>query len=584
MLRRKNNQRHVKSLLLLPIFILCLASVGASSLIMILLTATATGSSPVVAVYAQNEEQKIASPSSSSFATSSCVSLDNESKRIFITCDATFADVKKEITDKSILKSEGGVSGNSGSYILDATIIVNNSATTFSMSSSELKWLKIVGPNSISVYGGKLNIDGIKITSWDPVTNSVVDENATDGATPRAWIALYGTEGGHIRNSEISHLGYNASKTGLVGLSLYRSSHDFEISNSDFHHMWFAFYSSGAYNVTIDKNNYHDNLFYALNPHTGTHDMQITNNQIHDNKGFGMICSLNCYNILIDGNNVYRNVKAGIMLSRNTSNSEVSNNIVHDHPADFGIFVSQSPNNYIRNNILTNNLYGIYVKTPTSTGNIIENNTINGSKYGMAFVTTTSNTATNNAINNASSYEYYLSNASKLTIDGQKTFSSPSTRIRGQTDTNEVTIQNSGTIKITGNSSSNNTNDNMVNTQVTPHTISLTGGNAITVDSVVVGSAAPTSSVDAGSTSTSNSTQDKTTDDSTTNSKNNDSASSSAQQDKPTSHDSSDDHKGKDGKKHDRKEGDKIVFDLNVQDGKKHDRKEGDKIVFDLRA
>src|SRR5919199_2296857 len=487
MLRGKKNQTRSKGLLLVPIFILCLVSVGTSSLIMIFWTS-------ISAAYAQKEEQR---PSP---LPSSCISLDSESKRIFITCDATFSDVKKEITDKAILKSEGGISGsgNSGNYILDATIIVNNSATTFSMSSSELKWLKIVGPNSISVYGGKINIDGIKITSWDPVTNSVVDENATDGTTPRAWIALYGTEGGHIRNSEISHMGYNASKTGLVGLSLYRSSHNFEISNSDFHHMWFAFYSSGAYNVTIDKNNYHDNLFYALDPHTGTHDMQVTNNQIHDNKGFGMICSLNCYNILIDGNNVYRNGQEGIMLSRNTSNSEVSKNIVHDHPNDFGIFVSQSPNNHIHDNVLTNNLYGIYVRRLTSTGNIIENNSINGSKYGMAFVATTSNTVRNNIINNASTFEYYLNNASKLTIDSQ-TFSSPSTRIRGQTDTNEVTIQNSGTIKITGN---NNTNDDTIDTKTHPYTSSLTN-TTITVDSIGSASAGG----DTNSKSTSNSTQ-----------------------------------------------------------------------------
>ena len=50
-------------------------------------------------------------------------------------------------------------------------------------------------------------------------------------------------------------------------------------------------------------------------------------------------------------------------------------------------------------------------------------------------------------INNASTFEYYLNNASKLTVDGQKTFFPPSTRIRGQAGTNEVTIQNSGDYK-----------------------------------------------------------------------------------------------------------------------------------------
>jgi parallel beta-helix repeat protein len=242
------------------------------------------------------------------------------------------------------------------------------------------------------------------------------------------------------------------------------------------------------------------------------------------------------------------------MLSRNTSNSEVSNNIVHDHPTDYGIFVSQSPNNRIHDNILTNNLYGIYVRRPTSTGNIIENNSINGSKYGMAFVATTSNTARNNIINNASTYEYYLNNASKLTIDGQKTFSPPSTRIRGQTDINEVTIQNSGTIKITGNN--NSTNEDRIDTNAHPYTSSLTN-TTITVDSVGSASAGH----DTNSKSNSKSTQDKTTND--TASKSNTDNASSAHKGKATNHDNEDAHKGK-ATNHDRQKGPEIAFDLNV--------------------
>ena len=79
-------------------------------------------------------------------------------------------------------------------------------------------------------------------------------------------------------------------------------------------------------------------------------------------------------------------------------------------------------------------------------------------------------------INNASIFEYYLNNASKLTIDSQQ-FSPPSTRIRGQTDTNEVTIQNSGTIK-------KDINDDTIDAYVTPHTTSL-AGSTITVDSLL---------------------------------------------------------------------------------------------------
>jgi mannuronan 5-epimerase len=396
-------------------------------------------------------------------AVASCVSYDSATNTIFITCDAHFADVKRQIPGSSVLKSQG-----TGNYILNAKIIVNDGAT-FSMSSSELKWLKISGQNSITVYG-KIIFDGVKITSWSTTSNSIIDEN-TEGTIPRAWILLYGSEGGHIRNSEIAHLGYETSTTGRGGLELQRSSHGFEISNSKFHHMWLAFYSNGAYNVTINSNDYHDNLFYALDPHTGTHGMQITNNQVHDNKGFGIICSLNCYDILIEGNDVYNNGNAGIMLSRNTYNSEVTNNKVHDHPSNYGIFVSQSPNNQIHDNILTRNMYGIYVKESTSTGNNIEHNTVDGAKYGMVFSKATSNTATNNAFDGVSSYEYFLTSDAKLTIDSQE-FSS--TEIRGQTGTNYATIQNSGKIKV---------GQDVIDTNTNPYTASLSSAT-ITVDSV----------------------------------------------------------------------------------------------------
>jgi poly(beta-D-mannuronate) C5 epimerase len=421
-------------------------------------------------------------------AAPSCVSYDSATNTIFISCDANFTDVRSQITGNSTLTSQG-----SGNFILNAKINVNDGAT-FNMSSSELKWLKISGQNSITVFG-KIMFDGVKITSWSTASNSVIEENIS-GTIPRAWILLDGSEGGHIRNSEIAHLGYETPTTGRGGIELQRSSHDFEISNSEFHNMWFAFYSNGAYNVRIDSNDYHDNLLYALDPHTGTHGMQITNNQVHDNKGFGIICSLDCYDILIEGNDVYNNGDAGIMLSRNTSNSEVSNNKVHDHPSNYGIFVSQSPNNHIHDNALTRNMYGIYVKESTSTGNVIEDNFVNGAKYGMVFATATSNTARNNTFDSVSSYEYYLTLGAKLTIDSHP-FSS--TQIIGQTDTHHVTIQNSGTIKI---------GQDVIDTDTTPYTVSLTGDATITVDSV---SAATSTSLSSKQSETTTAAEENTT-------------------------------------------------------------------------
>src|SRR5215208_5925079 len=73
-------------------------------------------------------------------AVASCVSYDSATNTIFITCDAHFADVKRQIPGSSVLKSQG-----TGNYILNAKIIVNDGAT-FSMSSSELKWFEDFRP------------------------------------------------------------------------------------------------------------------------------------------------------------------------------------------------------------------------------------------------------------------------------------------------------------------------------------------------------------------------------------------------------------------------------------------------------
>ena len=393
--------------------------------------------------------------SSASIAPSTCVSFNEETSTIVISCDATFEDVKSVIIDQSLLTYD-----SNDSYILNANIRVNDGAT-FNMCSCHISWLKILGQNHMMVYG-RMEFEGIKITSWDLESNSFVQQDS-GGSIARPWIMLDGSEGGFIRNSELGHLGYETDLLGRGGLSLHRASHDLELTNNEFHNIWFAFYSNGAYNIKIDGNEYHSNGLYALDPHTGTNAMQITNNHVHHNKGFGIICSLDCYDILIEGNEVNHNGNAGIMLSRNTHDSIVRRNNVHDHPGDDGIFVSQSPNNQILDNTLTNNLRAIYVKTSTSTGNVFEGNIISGGNYGMLIATADEgNIARNNSFFNVSVSEYYLTYGAGLVIDEQE-FSE--TRIRAGNGTNIITIQNSEEIMV-----ENSTFD----TAIQPYTQALT--------------------------------------------------------------------------------------------------------------
>jgi parallel beta-helix repeat protein len=144
--------------------------------------------------------------------------------------------------------------------------------------------------------------------------------------------------------------------------------------------MWMAFYSNGAYDIVIDGTEYHNNIKYALDPHTGTHDMNITNNYLHDNR-IGAICSDRCYNILIEGNAVYNNTHIGIFFSRNMHDLVARDN--HISNSDIGIEISESPDNQIYNNTIEGTTSaGILLRNPQNPddgltkNNQVYNNTI----------------------------------------------------------------------------------------------------------------------------------------------------------------------------------------------------------------
>ncbi|MDQ3872547.1 MAG: right-handed parallel beta-helix repeat-containing protein [Thermoproteota archaeon] len=319
----------------------------------------------------------------------SCIDYNRTENTITIKCDtSSFRDVVDTINDDQAVLSNLG----DGQYLLNANLRVDDGAT-FSMSQGEdgINWLKIAGANGI-IVDGRIEIDGVKITSWDTLNNSPVFQT-TDGLTPRAYINLRGSEsdndgGGFVRNSEIAYLGYQ--DFGKRGFDLFGGdghTHNFEISDSKFHDMWFAFYSRGAYGITIDGNEYYNNIKYALDPHSGTHDVTITNNWLHDNP-IGVICSDQCYNILIEGNRVEDNTHAGIFFSRGMHDSIARNNYIHN--TSTGIIVSESFNNQIYSNTIegaTRAGIGLFNPPLTDDGvtqnNHVYNNTISDSAHDI---------------------------------------------------------------------------------------------------------------------------------------------------------------------------------------------------------
>jgi mannuronan 5-epimerase len=313
-----------------------------------------------------------------------CIDYDQSENTIAIDCNASFLDVVQIINDPDVIDNLGG-----GEYILNANLEVADDVTFEMTSSNEdsggLQYLKIAGENGIIVHG-KILINGVKITSRDVSDEDVIQQNI-DGAIRRAYVQFAASEGSQIINSDFGYLGYQ--DFGRRGFDLFGDgpSHDMEIRGSKFHNMWFAFYSRGAYNITVDGNEYYNNIKYALDPHSGTHDMSITNNWLHHNP-IGAICSDRCSDILIEGNRAEHNTKAGIFFSRNMHDSIARNNYIYNTTT--GIIVSESPNNEIYSNTIEGATgAGIRLSNPPNPDdgftedNHVYNNTISNSEDGI---------------------------------------------------------------------------------------------------------------------------------------------------------------------------------------------------------
>jgi mannuronan 5-epimerase len=440
-------------------------------------------------------------------ASTACVGYQSGVNTITITCDASFLDVVQAINDPEILEQEE----QGGQYILKANLEVAD-GVNFEMTSNGdgLQYLKVAGENGIIVHG-RILINGVIITSWD-VSNEEVIQQDMNGTIRRGYVQFAASEGSQIINSEFGYLG--DIEPGRRGFDLFGEgpSHDMVIRGSKFHDMWFAFYSREAYNITVDGNEYYNNIKYALDPHTITHDMVITNNWLHDNP-IGAICSDRCYDILIEGNLVEDTTDIGIFFSRNMTDSIARNN--HVINARVGILVSESPNNQIYNNTIEEaTSQGIRLLNPDVTddgvteGNIVYNNVISSSEDGIAAARSQNNIVENTTFSDIESSEYHLSGNSALTIRGQQfddalvsgeaeeedDQATEDQATENQATENVVEIVGSGTIEVTGgaNDGEEDGDDdgdededeaNSFNTDVEPYTTILGDGDSITVNS-----------------------------------------------------------------------------------------------------
>jgi hypothetical protein len=420
-----------------------------------------------------------------------CIDNDRSENTITIDCNSSFLDVVQTISDPDVIVNLGN-----GEYILNAYLEVAD-GVTFEMTANGdgLQYLKIAGENGIIVYG-KILINGVTITSWDISDEEVIQQNI-NGTIERGYIQFAASEGAEIINSEFGYLG--DVEPGRRGFDLFGGggpSHDMLIRSSRFHDMWMAFYSNGAYNITVHGNEYYDNIQYSLDPHTTTHDMNITSNWIHDNP-IGPICSDRCYNILMEGNLIEDTTRAAIFFSRNMYDSIARDNDVIN--AETGILVSESPNNQVYNNTIEGATgEGIRLLNPelpddgVTEGNLVFDNFISDSETGVRATRSHSNIVENTTFSNIESSEYRLLEDSSLII-GRQDFDDALISGDDSVTGNIVEIVNSGTIEVTegerdeeeddGDEDDEEGEGDSYNTDIEPFRRTLSDGDEITVNS-----------------------------------------------------------------------------------------------------
>ena len=203
---------------------------------------------------------------SASVPSTDCITFNSSTKKIMITCtSANIVDIYNQINDNNILSRE---SPKENIWLLNAGLDIQRGATLY-INSSDTDWLKIasdgINPNAIHVFGA-LKIDSVKITSWNPSTNSYgttngtrhseEDKLVTNVGTVRPVIKVEGDATGttDITNSEIAYLGYEGGTSpGASGLSYYGGDNSI-IKNNKIHNLYFGFYSKGVGGMVIEDN------------------------------------------------------------------------------------------------------------------------------------------------------------------------------------------------------------------------------------------------------------------------------------------------------------------------------------------
>lgn len=281
----------------------------------------------------------------------------------------------------------------------------------------------------LRTYNGTINIDGIKLYSWDNAAQKV-DEDYSNG---RAYLLAKYVAVLNIRNAEVSYLG---SKDGeSYGISwrdindtaapnLLRTRVSGEVSNSNIHHNYYGIYTFQASDMLFQGNQFHHNVRYGFDPHDFTHNVLVEDNVAYNNGAHGFIISRGCNNFIIRRNKAYDNFDSetseahGFMLdpgSPTSTDPQAASyeNLLEDNEAygneGFGLRILGSVNNNILNNNFHHNQVGISVDDK-STANLIQGNLLQQNReHGLILLENANNNSViGNQLTGNSQHGLYL--------------------------------------------------------------------------------------------------------------------------------------------------------------------------------
>ena len=306
-----------------------------------------------------------------------------------------------------------------GEWLLAANLEVQTGAT-LRIDAPDVRWLKLRsdagGFVSLRAVGGRLDVNGSCITSWDEGQGRV-DVAHEDGRS-----FLLARDGAQMRidRAQLRYLGFGEVES--YGLSWRTAGTSGSLTNSTVSDLYFGLYTYGVDGLVVTDNEVMNSVLYGIDPHTGTRNIRIERNRVHDNGKHGIILAEDCTDSVIRDNLVYRNDHHGIVLYKRSDRNVVENNESFDNAAQ-GININESTDNTVRGNRVYGNETGIDIGQG-SRGTVLDRNDVRANKQdGIRLVTESQQSMlTGNVVGGNTRYGLYVDTGGSFRLTGNTIF------------------------------------------------------------------------------------------------------------------------------------------------------------------